>query len=341
MFEVSTITQRRKSTTRPCRSVRRPSSNTCRKRSQIGWAAFSNSSSRTTANGSLRTEETSAAPRCSCVVSERSRSSDSGVWYSLMSRRTSRSAEPEEELGERLRDLGLARARSARRRGRRRGARGIRDAGLDHRDPLDDAVHGLGLLEHAALEERAHLRERERGLRIEQGEREAGPRRERREHVGAGEALGALLGRLGSRRGEEPEQVPGRRDPGQELLGQLERLGERLVVGRDLERVLLEGVPRDRDRVRLVERAHAHDLERARDPRPRATRSSSAVGVASARSVIAPDSTCGSSASSSPCGLRMCWPAKSVSWSSGSTQTTSCPATDSTSVFTRPSSSPM
>jgi hypothetical protein len=44
--------------------------------------------------GSLRTDEISAEPRASAVVSERRRSNASGDWYSLMSTRISRSAEP-------------------------------------------------------------------------------------------------------------------------------------------------------------------------------------------------------------------------------------------------------
>ena len=86
--------QRRKSVVRPVRSVRRPSSKTCRKRSQTGAAAFSNSSSRMTENGSLRTDAISEAPVSSTLVSASSRSSASGVWNSLMSSRTSLATEP-------------------------------------------------------------------------------------------------------------------------------------------------------------------------------------------------------------------------------------------------------
>ena len=72
-----------------------------------------------------------------------------------------------------------------------------------------------------------------------------------------------------------------------------------------------------------------------------ATSTSAAAGVTSATMAIAPDSMWGRSASSRPCGLRECWPANKVSCSSGRTQITRWPATASTSVFTRPSSSPM
>ena len=52
---VRMIRQWRKSATWPSASVSRPSSNTCRNRSQMRGCAFSNSSSRTTENGCLRT----------------------------------------------------------------------------------------------------------------------------------------------------------------------------------------------------------------------------------------------------------------------------------------------
>ena len=64
-FEVRMITQWRRSTVRPLRSVSRPSSKTCRKTSQICGCAFSNSSSRSTENGCLRTWAISGAACCS------------------------------------------------------------------------------------------------------------------------------------------------------------------------------------------------------------------------------------------------------------------------------------
>ena len=93
-FEVRMITQWRRSTVRPLRSVKRPSSKTWRKTSQICACAFSNSSSRRTENGCLRTCAISGAASSCLVASPRSRSRLSGVWYSLMSRRRSRSSEP-------------------------------------------------------------------------------------------------------------------------------------------------------------------------------------------------------------------------------------------------------
>jgi hypothetical protein len=62
--------------------------------SQICGCDFSNSSSRSTEKGCLRTCAISGAACCSVAASPRSRSRLSGVWYSLMSRRTSRSSEP-------------------------------------------------------------------------------------------------------------------------------------------------------------------------------------------------------------------------------------------------------
>ena len=77
----------------------------------------------------------------------------------------------EEELRERLRDLGLAGACRADEEEHAERPSGIGDAGLDHRDALDDAVDGLRLLEHASREERAHLLERKRSRRVEERER--------------------------------------------------------------------------------------------------------------------------------------------------------------------------
>ena len=343
MFEVSTITQRRKSTRRPCRSVSRPSSKTCRNRSQIGCAAFSNSSSRTTENGSLRTEETRAAPRCSCVVSESSRSSDSGVWYSLMSRRTSRSADPKRNAASDFAISVLPVPVGPTKRKTPSGRVGSVRPALIIAIRSTTRVHGLRLLEDAALEERAHLIERERGLGIEQGEREAGPGRERREHVGAVEALGPLLGRLGCGRVQESEEVPWRRDPGQELLRELEGFRERLVVRRD-RRARPARVHASRRRSSPPRRAgeRARPRRRSRRAAARHTRSSTAVGVASASERDRPglDMRAGARRAA-PEGSACAGRRRASPGAPGSTQTTSCPATDSTRFFTRPSSSPM
>ena len=87
---VRMIMQWRKSATWPMASVSRPSSNTCRNRSQIVACAFSNSSSSTTENGCLRTRLISE----SRVVAAQDLVRGLGVWNSLMSRRIMRSTEP-------------------------------------------------------------------------------------------------------------------------------------------------------------------------------------------------------------------------------------------------------
>jgi hypothetical protein len=78
-----------------------------------------------------------------------------------------------------------------------------------------------------------------------------------------------VLGGLSGGCEQQAQQVSRRCDAGQELLGELERLRERLVVGLDVERIVLERVPCDRDRLGLVEWAYAHDLEGALHPRTR------------------------------------------------------------------------
>src|SRR5215213_2777279 len=65
----------------------------------------------------------------------------------------------EEELGERLGDLGLARPRRPREEEDALRARRVRQPGLDHRDALDETFDGLGLTQHAPLEEGAQARE--------------------------------------------------------------------------------------------------------------------------------------------------------------------------------------
>jgi hypothetical protein len=75
---------------------------------------------------------------------------------------------PEEVLGQRLRDLRLPGARRADEEEHAQRPIRIRDAGLDHRDALDDALHCLGLLEDPALEERANVLERKRDRGVEE-----------------------------------------------------------------------------------------------------------------------------------------------------------------------------
>ena len=65
---------------------------------------------------------------------------------------------------------------------------------------------------------------------------------------------------------DKPQEIPGLRDAGEELLRELERLREGLVVGADSERVVLERVPGDRNGLEIVERPDTYELECALDP---------------------------------------------------------------------------
>ena len=86
------ITAWRKSAASPRGSLRRPSSKTCRKRSNTPGSAFSNSSSSTTLNGWRRIRATSDASSSS--PSPSIRRAAPGFWYSLMSSRIIRSPDP-------------------------------------------------------------------------------------------------------------------------------------------------------------------------------------------------------------------------------------------------------
>ena len=175
-----------------------------------------------TAKGSLRIDEISAAPRDSAVVSESRRSRDSGVWYSLMSSRTRRSAEPKRNSASAFAISVFPVPVGPTKRNTPSGRVGSVTPALIIAIRSTTAVDRLGLLEDAPLEERAHLLERKRRIGIEEGEREARRRRRGSRARRAREALGSLLGRLGGGRLQEPQDVAGRGDPGQELLRQLE-----------------------------------------------------------------------------------------------------------------------
>ena len=124
-----------------------------------------------TAKGSLRTDEISAAAACSVdrvgqqTIERLRRLVLAHVEPDQPVRRS------EEELGERLRDLGLPRARRADEEEDAERPRRIGHSRLDHRDALDDAVDGLGLLEDALREERLHGVQRERRGCVEERER--------------------------------------------------------------------------------------------------------------------------------------------------------------------------
>ena len=94
---VMMMRQWRKSATRPEGSDRRPSSKTCRNKSQMPDQDFSNSSSKITENGCLRTRAMSE-PVSPGDPSPMILGIESGVWNSLMSRRIMRSSSPNRKL---------------------------------------------------------------------------------------------------------------------------------------------------------------------------------------------------------------------------------------------------
>src|SRR5215207_4873800 len=117
----------------------------------------------------------------------------------------------EEELRERLGDLGLARARRPDEEEDALRARRVGQSGFNHRDALDQTIDGLGLAEHALLEEGAQLREVEPLALVEYLHGQPRQLRERDEQVVEfdlfpGSALGeqAAVGRF-----EQQQEVAG------------------------------------------------------------------------------------------------------------------------------------
>ena len=266
-LDVRTITDRRKSTSCPCESVSRPSSKTWRKTSHTGSDAFSNSSSRHDAERvAADGGDQPRAPPADLRVGEEP--------LQRLRRLELAHVEPDEPLGraeqepgERLCDLRLARAGRTEEEEDAERPTGIREPRLDHRDPLDDAGHGVRLLQDALVEERADVLEVQRRRRIEEGEGQPGRRGERGEHVAPVEPREALVVRLERGRVDEAEKAARRCDSGEELLRKVGAPHEGLVVRRDVHAVVLERMPRDGDRVLLVERSHADRLERRHHPR--------------------------------------------------------------------------
>ena len=267
MLDVSTMTQRRKSTSRPWRSVRRPSSKTCRKMSRTGCAAFSNSSSRITAKGSLRTDEISVAPCPSTTVSLRSRSNDSCVWYSLMSSRISRSGEPKRNSASAFAISVFPVPVGPTKRKTPNGRVGSVTPALiiAIRSTMQSTASRCSRTRRAK-----NVRTSSSGSGAAASSRASGSPELAAIVVSASRASkwscssSAASAAVGV---DEAEQVPGLRDTGEKLLSELQGLDERLVVGLDLQSVVLERVSRDCDRRRVVEGPDTHDLECALDPR--------------------------------------------------------------------------
>ena len=95
-------------------------------------------------------------------ASPRRRSRLSGVWYSLMSSRTSRSSRAKDERAEGLGDLRLAGPGRADEEEDAERARRISEAGLHERDPVDEALDRLRLPEDASVEVGANPLEAQR-----------------------------------------------------------------------------------------------------------------------------------------------------------------------------------
>ena len=123
------------------------------------------------------------------------------------------------------------------------------------------------MLEDALREERLHGVERERRSCVEERERKARARRQRRQHVPTAERRGSLLRGLCGGCVDKPQEIPGLRDAGEKLLCELECLRESLVVGIDAKCIVLERMPGDRNGVGIVERSDTYELERALDSR--------------------------------------------------------------------------
>ena len=186
-----------------------------------------------------------------------------------MSRRTSRSADPKRNSASAFAISVLPGARRPDEEEHTERPSGIGDARLDHRDALDDAVDGLRLLENSSAKN-ARTSSSGSGAAASSSARGSPELAASVASTsGPSKRLGTVLGGLGGGREEEPQKVSRRRDARQKLLGELERLRERLVVGFDVEWVVLERMPRDCDRVGLVEWPHAYDFEGALHPWPR------------------------------------------------------------------------
>ena len=175
---------------------------------------------------------------------------------------------PEQELGEGLRDLGLAGAGRPQEEEDAERPRRVRQPRLDHRHAVDDTADRVGLLEDARLEERPHILETQGHVGVEKRERQARRRGERREDVARVEPLLSRV--LGIERGrtDQAEHAARRRDAGHELLGEVVRADQRVVVGRDAETVVLERMACDLDGLGLVESPQLDHVECARHPRP-------------------------------------------------------------------------
>src|SRR3954454_964072 len=190
MFEVMITIALRKSTVRPCASVRRPSSRICRRMLKTSGWAFSISSSSSTEYGFLRPASAGVSPpalaaepggRATLVVADvtggRADQTRDGVLLHVLGHVDAhhRFLVAEEELGERARELGLAHAGRAKEDERAGRALRILEARARAADRLRDDLDGRVLADDALVELLLHAHEL---LRLGLGElehRDAGP----------------------------------------------------------------------------------------------------------------------------------------------------------------------
>jgi hypothetical protein len=142
-------------------------------------------------------------------------------------------------------------------------------AGLDERDPLDEAVDRLRLADDALGEEAADGLGVEGGVGVEHRERQPRRAREHAQHVGGVDVLAAGLGGLLRRGADERQQRAGWGDARQELLGQLARLREQLARRPHADPAAVERVGADGLGGGAAEHRDAHRGEQAREARPR------------------------------------------------------------------------
>ena len=181
-FDVRMMMQWRKSTVWPLASVNRPSSNTCRNRSQALRVRLlelveQHHRERLLAHAigqRLRLVASSGSPTILRI--------DSTLWNSLMSSRMSRSADR----------TGTPRAswrarscpcRSVRRTETRRRACRIGQPGLQHRHAIDDGIDGFVLTDHPRAEEAAQVGQVHALPIVQHLLRHAGQLRHRRQHL--------------------------------------------------------------------------------------------------------------------------------------------------------------
>ena len=258
-----TITAWRKSAVAPRGSLSRPSSNTCRNRSQTLGSAFSNSSSSTTENGWRRIRRHER--RVLGARRRRRRASatrEPGFWYSLMSSRIIRSPEPNRNSASALAISVLPVPVGPTNSSTACGRVGSVSPALSSatRSTMHSTASGWPITRAPKNARSASTSSRSRSSSsVARQPRALG---DRREHVGQRQRLVALAPaprRLAAARAARPA-APRRRGSG----GRARAPRAAPPVG------ARRGLRRERERARLVHRLDADDVERVAHRRPRA-----------------------------------------------------------------------